>query len=88
MLKNVHLNMVLDKIASTLCIKIWNQYFTCMRIWYQLFKCVIKLLPILHICENWVPILHTQETSSPKDNDRSSESHYKTMGTFKILKGS
>ena len=30
------LKMALDKIASKLCIKIWNQFFTCMRIWYRL----------------------------------------------------
>ena len=41
-----------------------------------------------HICENRVPILHTGKTSSPKGNDRLHESHYKSMGTFKILKDS
>ena len=52
------------------------------------------LEPILHMYEDLLPILQMcdkivlRQASSPKGNDRSPESHYKSMGTFKILNGS
>ena len=36
--------MALDEIVSTLCIKIWNQFFTCMR----------NLVPIFQMCDKTV----------------------------------